>query len=161
MSNARELMRCCLYFTAGALAREMSHRADRAFATTGLTPTQAFALLCIADEPGVNPSEIAGRLHIAPSTVTRAVDTLRDRGLVETTSAGRAVDIAATKAGAAMVETVMNAWHALYEDYCTQLDRDEADDLSHTLARVNDALRGRPPHSTQVTPQLTTTKDPQ
>ena len=72
MCNARELMRCCLYFTAGALAREMSHRADRAFATTGLTPTQAFALLCIAAEPGVHPSEIAYDIH----TMQRSLEAL-------------------------------------------------------------------------------------
>lgn len=128
----------------------MSNRADRAFAKTGLTPTQAFALICISEEPGASPSDIAEKLNIAPSTVTRAVDQLKARGFAESSSTGRAVDIHPTDDGRAMVQPVKDAWRDLYEDYCTQIDRSEADQLSFTLAAVNDKLRGRSPRESHT-----------
>ena len=42
-----------------------------------------------------------------------------------------------------MVQPIMDAWHALYNDYCTQLDREQADKLSFNLVSVKDTLRGR------------------
>lgn len=131
----------CLFFTAGVLAREMNARAERAFAATGLTPTQAFALMCIADEPGIHPSTIAEHLALAPSTITRVIDALRSRAFVVTETEGRTLKVVATEQGLAMRESAAVAWKTLYDDYCVDLGQAEADALSKQINAANTALR--------------------
>ena len=55
MSDRDHLYTGCLYFTAGALARVIGRMADEAFRPTGLSPSHAFLLMTIADEPGIGP----------------------------------------------------------------------------------------------------------
>ena len=99
MAESKLMLSCCLYFTAGNLARAMNDMANTCFQPTGLNPSQGFALLCVIDEPEIQPSVIAERLGLAPSTITRVIDALRNKGLVEAESGGRTSLISPTKLG--------------------------------------------------------------
>ena len=74
------LLHSCLYFTANALAREVTRLADDSFAETGLSPSHAFLVMVAANSPGIGPSELGDGLHLAPSTITRFIEALEHRG---------------------------------------------------------------------------------
>jgi len=117
MARSCDLMRGCLYFTAASLSRIITRMAEEAFAPTGLSPSHAFVLMAAAENPGIGPGELANRLSLAPSTVTRLVDLLVERGLLTRQSQGRTSRLAATPAGLALLMGVEKAWKRLHSTY--------------------------------------------
>ncbi len=72
----------CIYFNANALARQINKIWDEAFKPYGLSPAHAYVLRVVLDQPGISMSEIADTLELAPSTVTRFVDSLINKDLL-------------------------------------------------------------------------------
>ena len=112
-----DLLKNCLYFTANSMARVITRLAEEAFKPTGLSPSHAFVLMTAASSPGIGPGDLAGRLSLAPSTVTRFVDALVAKGLLTRTAEGRAARLAATPAGLARLKGVEQAWKRLHTAY--------------------------------------------
>ena len=123
----------CLYFTANALSRVMTRMADEAFATTGLSPSHAFVLMSVNDSPGIQPGELSRQMQLTPSTVTRLVEKLEGRGLVERQSAGKATQVLPTAASKAMQPKLKACWKSLYERYAEVLGKDVAVELTGTV----------------------------
>jgi MarR family transcriptional regulator, organic hydroperoxide resistance regulator len=117
MARSCELMHGCLYFTAASLSRLITRLAEESFRPTGLSPSHAFVLMTASEDPGVGPGELAERLALAPSTVTRLVDLLVDRGLLTRTTEGRNSRLSATPAGLALLKGVEKAWKRLHMTY--------------------------------------------
>ncbi|VAW70279.1 hypothetical protein MNBD_GAMMA09-1614 [hydrothermal vent metagenome] len=72
----------CIYFNANALVRQINKIWDEAFKPYGLSPAHAYVLRVVLDQPGISMSEIADTLELAPSTVTRFVDSLINKDLL-------------------------------------------------------------------------------
>lgn len=137
MGDSANLMRNCLYFTANKLSRVITRLAEEAFAPTGLSPSHAFVLMVAAENPGIGPGDLAEKLALAPSTVTRFVDALVARGLVTRTSEGRTSRLAATPAGLALLKGVEQSWKRMHRAYAEVLGP-EGDRLA---TDIDDACR--------------------
>ena len=66
----------CIYFNTNALARQVNKIWDDAFKPLGLSPSHAYVLRVVLKQPGISMKQIAEELELAPSTVTRFVDSL-------------------------------------------------------------------------------------
>jgi len=64
----------CLYFTSNALARKLTKLAEEAFVPLGISPSYAFLLLLVHENPGITPSALSVELNLDPSTITRLAD---------------------------------------------------------------------------------------
>jgi MarR family transcriptional regulator, temperature-dependent positive regulator of motility len=73
----------CLYFNTAALARQLEKAWTQAFRPFGLAAPQAFLLRVVLAQPGLSPSELARVMVIAKPTVTRCLDGLLAKGLIE------------------------------------------------------------------------------
>ena len=91
------LLTCCLYFTANSLARVITRMAEKEFGKLGLTPSHAFLLMVAVDEPGISQKDLAGRLHLAQSTVSRFVDSLVLKGCIEKRALGKVAHVFLTE----------------------------------------------------------------
>lgn len=78
----------CLYFNTTALARQLEGEWAKAFKPFDLTPPQAFMLRAVLDQPGLKQYEIANSMTISRPTATRALDGLKEKGLIERRSSG-------------------------------------------------------------------------
>jgi MarR family transcriptional regulator, temperature-dependent positive regulator of motility len=79
----------CLYFNTAALARQLEKAWTQAFQPFGLAAPQAFLLRAVLAQPGLSPSELARLMVIAKPTVTRTLDGLLAKGLIERGPSGR------------------------------------------------------------------------
>lgn len=128
----------CLYFTSNALTRAITRMAEKAFAPVAMTPSHAFLLMLAIDRPGITQKELAAKLHLAPSTVSRFVDALVRRDFLEKETAGRNTFIHPTQKGCEMLEPIQACWQNLHDRYVVVLG-DAASD--HLNDHVRDSAR--------------------
>ncbi len=143
MTATDEILHHCLYFTANSLARVISRMAEEEFRRTGLSPSHAFLLMLVNDTPGIGQKELCAKLHLAPSTVTRFVDTLVYRGYLKRQSEGKTSRVFATDLGAGLNEKIAAAWKALHQRYVDILGQSEGDDLTARIDAASERL-GQP-----------------
>jgi len=127
----------CLYYSSNALARVMTRLAEEEFASTGFTPSYAFVLMTVSSQPGIQPKDLSTHMQLTPSTVTRLVEKLEFRGLVERKNTGRSTEIHPTSKGQELIGIIERSWKNLYERYSNQIGEEEAKELTQ---KMNDAL---------------------
>lgn len=76
----------CIYFNTNALARQINKIWDDAFKPYGLSPAHAYVLRVVLNQPGISMKQIAEELELAPSTVTRFVDSLMHKNFLKRVS---------------------------------------------------------------------------
>jgi DNA-binding MarR family transcriptional regulator len=100
------------------LRRAMRRAARAADPALGLSVAQLELLSCIAEHPGVRPSELARMLRLAPSSVATLLGGLQTAGYVTRTPGGdtagdrRTVSLDLSERGA----TAVRRWHGVNED---------------------------------------------
>jgi len=129
-----------LFFLSGALSRKLSNEADEVFATVGLSSSHALLMLLIHQNPGIRPSSLAEKLHLKPSTITRLVDKLERRQLVEKETEGRATSIACTNEGDELSTVIKEKWNQLLQDKQENLGERYVEVLSEMIANAIDTL---------------------
>ena len=69
----------CLYFNSNALARSVTRIWTEAYKQFDLSPPHAFLVRVVLSTPGILPREIAEKLSLSRSTVTRFLDSLEKK----------------------------------------------------------------------------------
>ncbi|GAB4092867.1 hypothetical protein GCM10028786_17940 [Flaviaesturariibacter terrae] len=77
----------------GALARKVEKLAQESWKPLGLSPSHAYLLLAVLEEPGIQPGALAGQLQLQPSTITRLVQKLEEKKLVVRTTEGKLTNV--------------------------------------------------------------------
>ena len=85
----RSMFEECLYFNTVALARRLEREWAVAFKPFELSPSQAFLLRTILNQPGLLQRELADSLAISRPTATRVLDGLAAKDLIERRDSGR------------------------------------------------------------------------
>lgn len=107
----------CLLFSANALARAITSIGDEEFGRFGLCYSHAYMLCEVVIQPGITPTELSGTLYLTPSTITRLVEKLEQKGLVRRESEGKRTRIYATAAGEALQPDITGAWERVGSRY--------------------------------------------
>ena len=136
MPETSKILHHCLYFTANALSRVITRMAEQEFMPTGLSPSHAFLMMLVADEPGIAQKRICEQLHLAPSTITRFVDSLAHRGYLKRKNNGKAVLIYPTESGNALSGEIAAAWKRLYRQYSEVLGEEAGVELTSLIDKA-------------------------
>lgn len=136
MTKCKSILHNCLYFTANSLARVITRMAEEEFRRTGLSPSHAFLMMLVNDNPGIGQKELCEQLHLAPSTVTRFIDTLVYKGYLTRQTDGKASKVYATKEGENLRKPIEEAWKSLHQRYAKVLGLKKGDELT---AMIDDA----------------------
>ncbi len=124
----------CLYFSASSFARNMTKLADEAFASTGWAPSHAFVMMTVnRHQEGVSPSEISREMHLTPSTVTRLLDKLEQKGMITRQSEGKSILVRPTEKSKSIQNDLMSAWKDLLQRYNNLLGEENARTLATSL----------------------------
>lgn len=130
----------CLYYSANALARVITKMAEDAFAVTGLAPSYALLLMGVNEKPGVSPKEISNYMQLTPSTVTRLIEKLENKGLIERKSLGRSTECYPTEKGLELQSSLKMAWKQLFEAYTTILGAEFSVKLTSEIYKASKLL---------------------
>ncbi|MFD2368950.1 MarR family winged helix-turn-helix transcriptional regulator [Brevibacillus sp. GCM10020057] len=130
----------CLYFTANRLSRAITRMADEAFATTGLTPAYGYLIRLVIGSPGITQKELSEKLSITPSTLTRFVDKLEAKQLVERKVHGKTVMVYPTEKGVELGPALRQASKKLKRLYEEILGKQLSDQLTQYLASSSKQL---------------------
>ena len=140
MTESKSILNHCLYFTANALSRVITRIADEEFRVTGLSPSHAFLMMQVVEQPGITQKALGAELHLAPSTVTRFVDTLVHKGYLEREVDGKTTRITATETGCRLHDPIRAAWKSLHMRYAAILGLEEGDALTREIDRAGTLL---------------------
>jgi len=126
----------CLFFSAGKLARVIGKTADDTFRITGLSPSHAFLLHIVNQNSGIHQKKIGEMLHMTPSTITRFVEKLENKGLVTRKTEGKNVHLFTTEKGAQLQPVIIKAWRSLHDSYSGILTAGEAEQFICTVNKL-------------------------
>ena len=144
LGDTCSLMHNCLYFTANGLARAITRMAEDCFMATGLSPSHAFLVMAVVERDGIRQKELGEVLQLAPSTITRFVDSLVHKGLVTRHVKGKSVQVFGTNKAMDMMPVLQAAWKNLRDSYSEKLGRKEADAMAHRMDDVVQKLEKQP-----------------
>lgn len=130
----------CLYFASNSLARHMNELAEEAFKFTCITPAYAFVMLEILKDSGLSQNQLAKRVNLKASTMTRFVDKLIDKGLVTREQEGRSSTVYPTKDGKDFKVIIEQALTILHDSYCDLLGKELAMKMTDQIQDINKIL---------------------
>lgn len=134
-------LECCLFFTANSLARDITRMGEEEFARIGLTPSYAFLLTLAIDSPGISQKELCQSMNMAPSTVSRFIDSLVKRGFLEKVGEGRVTYIHPTPQGVQVNKSISEVWSGLYDRYSKILGKEQGDELTKLCLEASKKLQ--------------------
>jgi DNA-binding MarR family transcriptional regulator len=120
-------------------ARAASHRQQAEFGLSG-TPLGILTSLAVAD---ARPGDLAGRLQIAPSVVSRAVVPLEQGGLVERRTDpddARATRLGLTEAGRRRLAEAREDFADRFDPLLADWDRHDVAELTRLMGRLESTL---------------------
>ena len=139
--NKNKTLECCLFFTANSLARDITRMGEEEFARIGLTPSHAFLLMLAIDSPGISQKELSQSMNMAPSTVSRFIDALVRRELLDKVGEGRVTYIHPTPKGEQLNTSLTEVWSSLYDRYSKILGKEQGDELTRLCLEASRKLQ--------------------
>ncbi|MFN6115336.1 MAG: MarR family winged helix-turn-helix transcriptional regulator [Flavobacteriales bacterium] len=117
MASIQDDLRRCLYFSASAMARVLDRSAREQFGRFELSPTQGFILITVKQAPGISVGDLAVLLVLDQSTVTKTLEKMQLKGLVQRETFGRSVRVFLTTLGERKEADASAAWKKVRSAY--------------------------------------------
>jgi DNA-binding MarR family transcriptional regulator len=133
-----------MYYSANALARNMTRMAEKEFERTGLAPSLGFVVMTVNKKPGIAAGDIAHIMQLQASTVTRLVDKLVKSGYLKRKTAGKFVLVVPTPKATRLNERLVVAWQELFKRYTAILGEEPSNDLTAAMYEASCRLESGP-----------------
>jgi MarR family transcriptional regulator, organic hydroperoxide resistance regulator len=130
----------CLYFVANALARKVEKLANESWKRVDLSPSHAYLLMLVIDNPGMQPGALSDQLHLTPSTITRLIEKLEQKKLAVRTTEGKLTNVHPTTKGKELLPALKQCLYDFYNNYCNILGKEESKVLVQNMLKVADKL---------------------
>lgn len=129
-----------MYFVSNALARKVEKMANEAWKKTGLSPSHAYLLMIVIDNPGVQPGALSEELQLSPSTITRLIEKLEEKKLLIRASEGKTTNVFPSAKAKEMKPLLKECVETFYKNYSAILGKEESMKLVQNMSRIADKL---------------------
>ena len=140
MKSSESRFNGCLYFSSNALARKVAKLATESWKKVGLSPSHAYLLMIVLEQPGVQPGAIAAEIHLTPSTITRLIEKLEEKKLLVRTTDGKVTNVYATPKAKALDPKMKECIVAFTQKYEEILGAEETARVIQNINKLNDKL---------------------
>ncbi len=126
----------CLFFNLNSFTRALNKRWEEEFENVGLSASHGYLLRLILETPGSTQKQLAEEMSLSPSTVTRFLEALEQKGFVKRTCCsedGRAMTVEATKKGHALQKDLEKTSERLSKFVAEKLGSRNIEDLVEIL----------------------------
>jgi len=130
----------CLYFSSNALARKTERLAIDSWKPVNLSPSHAYLLMIVLEEPGVQPGFLSDQLQLTPSTITRLIEKLEEKKLVVRTMEGKITNVYPTPKAKEIYPQMKDCVEEFTGKYLQILGETESNRLVQTMNKVADKL---------------------
>jgi MarR family transcriptional regulator, organic hydroperoxide resistance regulator len=130
----------CLYFTSAALARKVEKLAIESWKKVNLSPSHAYLLMAVLEEPGIQPTVLSAHLHLQPSTITRLIEKIEEKKLAVRTTEGKITNVYPTPKAKDLQPKLKECLHQFCQQYSKVLGKEESNRLVQDMARIADKL---------------------
>ena len=138
--NIDDILEQCLFINTSALARKLAIMAKDEFALIGLPPSHAFIVMLLYENPNIQQNVIAAKLHLDTSTITRFLDALELKDIIERNSVSRTTHVSLTENGESFYEPALRAWINLFDKYNSALGEKRTDVLTQFVRLANEKM---------------------
>ncbi len=140
MTAGKSVFNQCLYFSSSALSRKVEKMAEESWKKIGLSPSHAYVLTLVINEPGIQAGAIADQLLLTPSTITRLIQKLEEKKLLTRVSEGKATLVYPTAKSKSLYPKMKACLNEFYEKYTSILGKEESARMVKNMNMLNDKL---------------------
>lgn len=130
----------CIYFASNALARKVEKLATDTWAKVDLSPSHAYLLMLVIENPGIQPSLIADNLQLTPSTITRLLEKLEKKKLLIRTMDGRVTNVYPSPKAKEMVPKLLACVKEFSQQSISLFGKEDTASLLTSISKVADKL---------------------
>lgn len=130
----------CMYFASNALARKTEKLAVTAWKRVDLSPSHAYLLMIVLDDPGVQPGALSAELHLTPSTITRLLEKLEAKKLVVRTTEGKSTSVYPTPKSKEMKPLLKECVDDFYQSCISLAGKEECARFISSMNKIADRL---------------------
>jgi DNA-binding MarR family transcriptional regulator len=130
----------CMYFVSNALARKIEKIAQDSWKKVNLSPSHAYLLMLVIENPGIQPKKLSEELHLQPSTITRLIEKLEQKKLLVRTYEGKMTNVYPTPKAKELLPKLRLCVADFYEKYSSILGKEESTKLVQSMNRIADKL---------------------
>ena len=130
----------CMYFASNALARKTEKLAVGIWKKAGLSPSHAYLLMIVLDEPGAQPGALSAELHLTPSTITRLIEKLEEKKLVIRNTEGKTTSVYPTAKSKEMKILLQECGEEFQRSCISLLGKDESARFISSMNKISDKL---------------------
>jgi MarR family transcriptional regulator, organic hydroperoxide resistance regulator len=130
----------CLYFSSNALARKVEKLAQESWKPVGLSPSHAYLLMIVIEEPGVQAGSLADHLQLQPSTITRLIEKLEEKKMVIRAAEGKATNVYPTSKAKELYAKLKRCVKHFYAAYAVILGKEEGNKMVKSMNKLADKL---------------------
>lgn len=130
----------CLYFSANAFARKVEKLATNSWKKINLTPSHAYLLMTVIEEPGVQPGKLAEEMQLTPSTITRLIEKMEENKLVVRTTEGKVTNVYPTPKANQLYPQMKDCLDEFYTNCISILGAEEMKRTAININKLSDKL---------------------
>jgi MarR family transcriptional regulator, organic hydroperoxide resistance regulator len=129
-----------MYFSSQAMARKIEKLAQQAWKSVDLSPSHAYLLMMVLDEPGIQPTALVEELLLTPSTITRLIEKLEEKKLVTRSGEGKITHVYPTQKAKDMQPKFGQCLEEFYKTYSAVLGKEESAQMVLRMNKITDKL---------------------
>ena len=124
----------CIYFNLSTLNRKISKIWQDEFNLLGFSPSHGYLLAAMAKKPSATQKELSEIMELDASTITRFIDQLHSKKLIEKLSTGKGARFALTPQGFLLSKRTDELMDSLFANMQDKIGKNE-------LSNIVDGLR--------------------
>jgi DNA-binding MarR family transcriptional regulator len=129
-----------MYFSSQAMARKIEKLASEIWKQVDLSPSHAYLLMMVLDEPGIQPSALVEELLLTPSTITRLMEKLEEKKLLVRTTEGKLTNVYPTPRAKELQPRLKECLDEFYKTYSNVLGKEESSQMVQRMNKITDKL---------------------